>query len=111
MFACERVDVNFTETAPCRFTNSVDLAVTPEQLFEVLADAEAWPRWASVITNVTWTSPEPRGVGTTRTVDMRGGIIGDEEYLVWEPFTRMAFASTNARRKPSPRSRKIIGSR
>ena len=24
----------------------------------------------------------PRRVGTTRTVDMRGGIIDDEEYLV-----------------------------
>jgi hypothetical protein len=91
MFPCECVNVSFTETAPYRFTNSVDLAITPEQLFEVLADAESWPHWASVITNVTWTSPEPRGVGTTRTVDMRGGIVGDEEYLVWEPFTRMAF--------------------
>ena len=76
MFPCERVSVSFTETAPYRFTNSADLAITPEQLFEVLADAAAWPRWASVITNVTWTSPEPRGVGTTRTVDMRGGIVG-----------------------------------
>jgi hypothetical protein len=91
MFPCERVSVSFTETAPYRFTNSVDLAITPEQLFEVLADAQSWPHWASVITNVTWTSPEPRGVGTTRTVDMRGGIVGDEEYLVWEPFSRMAF--------------------
>jgi Polyketide cyclase / dehydrase and lipid transport len=91
MFSCERVDVSFTETAPYRFCNSVDLAITPEQLFEVLADAESWPHWASVITKVTWTSPEPRGVGTTRTVDMRGGIVGDEEFLVWEPFTRMAF--------------------
>jgi Polyketide cyclase / dehydrase and lipid transport len=91
MFPCERVSVSFTQTAPYRFTNSVDLAITPEQLFEVLADAESWPRWASVITNVTWTSPEPRGVGTTRTVDMRAGIVGDEEYLIWEPFTRMAF--------------------
>lgn len=91
MFPCERVSVSFTETAPYRFTNSVDLAITPEQLFEVLADAESWPLWASVITKVTWTSPEPRGVGTTRTVDMHGGIVGDEEYLVWEPFTRMAF--------------------
>ena len=91
MFPCERVDVSFTETAPYRFTNSVDLAITPEQLFEVLADAESWPHWASVITNVTWTSTEPRGVGTTRTVDMRGGIMGDEEFLVWEPFSRMAF--------------------
>jgi hypothetical protein len=40
---------------------------------------------------VTWTSPEPRGVGTTRVVEMRGGIVGDEEFIAWEPFTRMAF--------------------
>jgi hypothetical protein len=91
MFPCERVDLSFIENAPFRFRNSVDLAITPEQLFEVLGDAEAWPRWAKAITKVTWTSPEPRGVGTTRIVNMRGGIVGDEEFLVWEPFTRMAF--------------------
>lgn len=91
MYPCEHVDVSFVETAPYRFTNSVDLAITPEQLFEVLADAESWPHWASVITNVTWTSPEPRGVGTTRIVEMRGGIVGDEEYLIWEPLRRMVF--------------------
>lgn len=88
---CERVDLDFVDHAPYRFVSAVDLAITPEQLFEVLADATSWPRWASAITNVTWTSPEPRGVGTTRTVDMVGGITGDEEFLAWEPFTRMAF--------------------
>ena len=91
MFPCQRVDVNFIDSAPFVFQNSVDLAITPEQLFEVLADAESWPRWASVITKVTWTSPEPRGVGTTRIVEMRGGIVGDEEFLAWEPFSHMAF--------------------
>jgi len=91
MFPCERVDLSFIDSAPIRFRNTVDLAITPEQLFEVLGDAESWPRWATVITKVTWTSPEPRGVGTTRTVDMRGGIVGNEEYLAWEPFTHMAF--------------------
>ncbi|MGO9927218.1 MAG: SRPBCC family protein [Mycobacterium sp.] len=91
MHPCERVDLDFIDNAPFVFRNSVDLAITPEQLFEVLADAEAWPRWASVITKVTWTSPEPRGVGTTRTVEMRGRIVGNEEYLAWEPFTHMAF--------------------
>jgi Polyketide cyclase / dehydrase and lipid transport len=91
MFPCERVDLSFVESAPFRFRNSVDLAITPEQLFEVLGDAESWPRWAPAITKVTWTSPEPRGLGTTRTVDMRGGIVGNEEFLAWEPFTRMAF--------------------
>jgi hypothetical protein len=67
-----RVDQGWIKTAPFRFSNSVDLAITPEQLFEVLADAEAWPKWAKVITRVTWTSPQPYGVGTTRTVDMLG---------------------------------------
>ncbi len=95
MFPCERVDLSFVDAesgkAPFVFCNSVDLAITPEQLFEVLCDADSWPRWASVITKVTWTSPEPRGVGTTRTVDMRGGMEANEEFLAWEPFTRMAF--------------------
>ncbi|MGE2721666.1 SRPBCC family protein [Mycolicibacterium celeriflavum] len=93
---CERVDLGFIETAPFRFVSTVDLAITPEQLFEVLADAESWPHWASVITEVTWTSPEPRGVGTTRTVKMRGGIVGDEEFLAWEPFSHMAFRFNEA---------------
>lgn len=91
MRPCERVGLEFIENAPLKFSNSVDLAITPEQLFEVLADAESWPRWASVITKVTWTTPEPRGIGTTRVVDMRGGLVGDEEFLAWEPHTRMAF--------------------
>jgi hypothetical protein len=43
-----------------------------------------------VITKVTWTSPEPRGVGATRTVKMRG-IVGDEEFIAWEPLRHMAF--------------------
>lgn len=91
MHACARVGLDFIDDAPVRFANSVDLAVTPEQLWEVLADASAWPRWATVITGVTWTSPQPYGVGTTRTVTMRGGIVGAEEFLAWEPHSRMAF--------------------
>jgi uncharacterized protein YndB with AHSA1/START domain len=91
MFPCERVDLSFVDTAPFRFRNSVDLAITPEQLFEVFADAESWPRWVTPMTKVTWTSPEPRGIGTTRTVDVRGGVVVSEEFLSWEPFTRIAF--------------------
>lgn len=91
MYPCERVDESFIQSAPFRFSNSVDLAITPKQLFEVLADADSWPRWAKVITKVTWTSPEPYGVGTTRTVDMLGGLTGDEEFLAWEPYTYLAF--------------------
>jgi carbon monoxide dehydrogenase subunit G len=91
MHACERVGLDFFDRAPVVFTNSVELAITPEQVFEVLEDADAWPRWASVITRVDWTSPKPYGVGTTRTVRMRGGIVGDEEFLAWEPYRYVAF--------------------
>jgi len=100
-YPCERVDLDFIADAPFRFVSTVDLAITPEQLFEVLADAESWPHWATVITKVVWTSPEPdispslrspqRGVGSTRTVSMRGAIVGDEEFIAWEPFSHMAF--------------------
>jgi carbon monoxide dehydrogenase subunit G len=96
MRACERVGLDFIADAPVRFVSTVDLAITPEQLFEVLADAESWPHWATAITKVTWTSPEPRGVGTTRTVHMRGGIVGNEEFLAWEPFSHMAFRFNEA---------------
>lgn len=96
MHTCERVGLEFIDSAPFRFVSTVDLAITPEQLFEVLADAKSWPQWASVITNVEWTSPEPRGIGTTRRVTMRGGIVGDEEFLAWEPFSHMAFRFNEA---------------
>lgn len=33
---------------PCERVG-VDLAITPEQLFEVLSDAQAWPQWAELI--------------------------------------------------------------
>ncbi|WP_396905984.1 SRPBCC family protein [Mycolicibacterium phlei] len=96
MKPCERVDLGFIENAPFRFVSTVDLPITPEQLFEVFEDAESWPQWASVITEVTWTSAPPRGVGTTRTVRMRGGIVGAEEFLAWEPYSHMAFRFNEA---------------
>ncbi len=96
MFPCQRVDLDFVDTAPFRFVSTVDLAITAEQVWEVLDDAESWPHWATVITKVTWTSPEPHGVGTTRVVNMRGGIVGDEEYLAWDPFSHMAFRFNEA---------------
>src|ERR1700737_5135255 len=84
MKPCERVGLDFIATAPFRFVSTVDLAITPEQLFEVLDDAQSWPHWATAITKVTWTGPQPHGVGTTRTVYMRGGMAAAGESLAGE---------------------------
>jgi carbon monoxide dehydrogenase subunit G len=91
MHDCRRVGLDFLDTAPSTFTNTVSIALSPDELFGVLARADTWSRWAKVITNVEYTSPEPHGVGTTRVVTMRGGIIGDEEFLAWEPGKSLAF--------------------
>ena len=91
MHPCRPVGLDYLETAPVRFANTVAVALSPEELFGVLARADTWPRWASVITHVDYTSPEPHGVGTTRTVTMRGGLVAEETFLAWEPGRRLAF--------------------
>jgi len=99
MHPCDRVGLDFIDSAANRFSNSVELNITPEQLFEVLADASSWPKWAKVITNVEWTTPEPRGVGTMRTVTMMGGLLGAEEFLALEEHTMLAFRFNEASEK------------
>lgn len=68
---------------------SRELAVPPAALWRALLDAEAWAVWLP-ITRVTWTSPEPFGVGTTRTVDI-GKHAVHEYFFAWEDGARMAF--------------------
>jgi ribosome-associated toxin RatA of RatAB toxin-antitoxin module len=70
---------------------AVDIPVQPNQLFEILEDAEAWPRWLTAITKVVWTSPDPKGVGTTRTVEIGHAFVANEEFICWETNQRMAF--------------------
>lgn len=91
MHPCRRVDLSFLDSAPLVFSNTVSIALSPDELFAFLVRADTWPRWASVITKVEYTSPEPFGVGTTRLVSMRGGLLGDEEFLAWEPGSHLAF--------------------
>jgi carbon monoxide dehydrogenase subunit G len=96
MRPCGRVDV--AELDRPTFALGVEIPVRPDQLFEILEDAQAWPRWLTAITKVTWTSPDPKGIGTTRTVEIRGAFVADEEFIVWETNRRMAFRFTGCSR-------------
>ena len=58
-------------------------------VWAALLDAKAWTEWLA-ITKVTWTSPEPFGKGTTRTVEI-GDMVIDEVFFIWEEGKRMAF--------------------
>ncbi len=87
----ERVGLDYLETAPQQVTVTQLFTTTPERLFEVFADEQAWPKWVPVIKQVEWTSELPIREGTTRTVHMAGAMVGYEEFLAWQPGTRMAF--------------------
>lgn len=78
------------EDAPFHSRNSIDLPIGPHQLWEVLTDNEVWPQWFPLITKATWTSPGPPRAGSTRAIQLVGGLAGTEEILVWNPFHHFA---------------------
>jgi polyketide cyclase/dehydrase/lipid transport protein len=48
--------------------------------------------WCRILQDVTWTSPRPFGVGTTREVDaLWGANLLKERYFLWEEGRRHAF--------------------
>ncbi len=109
-YPCERVDATFLDTAPFRFVSTVDLAITPEQVFEVFGDAESWPHWATVITKVTWTSPEPRGGSVRRgRSPCAAASPAPRSFLPGNPTPTWPFGSTKAPPERSRRLPRIIG--
>lgn len=61
-------------------------------VWAALVDGDSWPKWLSGLEKVTWTSPQPFRVGTTRTVEGQG--IMEEEFFIWDEGERMAFYVT-----------------
>lgn len=91
MTICTEVGLEYFEAAPVTFRATEVIDATPDEVFAVFLDAPSWTRWVFAITRVEWTSGFPLAVGSTRSVYMRGGIVGHEEFLAWEPGIRMAF--------------------
>lgn len=89
-FTCRAVGLDFIERATWRFENAVELDASPDVVFDIFADGESWPRWFEGIRRVVWTSPEPKGVGTTRTVTLTTMTV-EERFLAWERGRRFAF--------------------
>lgn len=88
---CRKIDLHFFTNAPIRIVSEVDLPCSPESLFRCFNDAEAWSEWVGVIEKVEWKSPKPIRVGTTRDVEMPGGMVAYEEFLAWDEPRHMAF--------------------
>jgi hypothetical protein len=99
-FPCRDIELEEFPLLPIVLSSVVDIAVSPDQLFRSFEEEQDWLCWVPVLRKVTWTSPRPFTVGTTRTVELLAGIQGFEEFLAWEEGRRIAFRfteSTNSR--------------
>jgi len=89
-FACAPTEVAFVDTAPYRFAETFHIDQPAAEVWGQLTGDNAL-HWCRAITRLTWTSPRPFAVGTTRSVRVLGMIGLDERYDVWEEGRRKAF--------------------
>jgi hypothetical protein len=93
-FTCRAVELDFLDSDVWRFENVVELDATAGEVFDIFADGESWPKWFDAVQSVVWTSPEPKDVGTTRTVVLSVTPLKttvQERFLVWDPGQRFTF--------------------
>jgi len=91
-FSTEPVEESFFDTAPQRL--KADFEVRSKGAAEVWSEltADNPLAWCRILKRITWTSPRPFGVGTTRTANALGGAnVLHERYFLWEEGRRMAF--------------------
>src|ERR1700761_1640334 len=90
-FKCEPVDEAFFETAPMKLRAGFEV---PKPAAEVWAEltADDALHWCRILQDVSWTSPRPFGVGTTREVkSLHGADMLREHYFRWEEGHRHSF--------------------
>jgi hypothetical protein len=82
--ALEPANADFFDTAPHVFRYRKRLAASHEKVWESLTSDESLAAWSSAIKKVTWTTPRPFGVGTTRDVTAPGGSVMRERFFQWD---------------------------
>lgn len=91
-YPLEPTDADFLESAPHVFTYQKRFAATPQHVWEQLTSDESIAAWGPALKSVTWTSPRPFGVGTTREVAPPVGPRMRERYFRWDDGRRHSFA-------------------
>ncbi|HET7665423.1 MAG TPA: SRPBCC family protein [Mycobacterium sp.] len=90
-YPLESADDDFFASAPHVFRYRKRFAAAPERVWEQLTSDVSLAAWGPSIKKVTWTSPRPFGVGTTRDVVAPGGSTMRERYFRWDEGNSHAF--------------------
>jgi hypothetical protein len=90
-FRCEPVDESFFETAPVRMSAAFEVPKPAAEVWGELTGDDTL-HWCRILQRVSWTSPRPFGVGTTREVKaLWGGTFFREHYFRWEEGRQHSF--------------------
>ena len=93
-FTVKERDLAWVSTAPVVLTDTFNLAATPQQVFDLLADLEGWSNWYGGMKKVRIDGADT-GVGATRTVWV-GTTRVAERFIEWRPGERLTFAITSS---------------
>ncbi|HEX2576309.1 MAG TPA: SRPBCC family protein [Aquihabitans sp.] len=89
--------IEFADTAPSTAEGSAVVDGTPAEVWAVLLDHPAWPRWFAGIRSCRATSDPPTGVGSTREVVLTGGPTFQERFVAWDEDALWAFTAVGMR--------------
>lgn len=90
-YPVEEADDSLFGTASLYLTRSVDVPHPAEETWAALTDDSGPAHWTKGVKRLTWTSPRPFGVGTTREVETLGGFVLRERFYRWDEGHRKTF--------------------
>jgi hypothetical protein len=90
-FATQPIDETFFDRAPMRLSETFAIAKPAPEVWADLTSDDSLS-WCRILDRITWTSPRPFSVGTTRTASsLRGTNVIRERYFRWEEGRRKSF--------------------
>ncbi|MCW2514178.1 MAG: polyketide cyclase [Mycobacterium sp.] len=96
-YAVEPADANFFTSAPHVFRYSKRFAAPPEKVWESLVSDESLSAWSATVSALTWLSPRPFGIDTTREVVLAPGITRVRElFFRWDEGRGHSFSAYEA---------------
>lgn len=96
-FTLKSADADFFTSAPHIFRYNKRFAAPPERVWESLTSDESLAAWGPSVTRITWLSPRPFGVGSSREVVLFPGLVKvHETFFRWEEGRRYSFAVDHA---------------
>lgn len=90
-YPLESADADFLASAPHVFRYQKRFAAPPEQVWESLTSDVSIAAWTVAVKEVTWTSPRPFGVGTTREVAAPALSTMRERFFRWDEGSGYSF--------------------